>query len=94
MTGAGFDVVWNGGPLLPDRPERTMLPICRDEEYDLINARQDRADRPPDPMGRCCACGCGAVLPKRARRRGRSIQFRHGHHRKGLPSPLRGRVRT
>jgi len=93
MTGADLIVVWSGGELLPPRPERTALPILRDYEVDLEDARQDRADRELDPEGRICGCGCGGRLLKRARRRGIVPRFLHGHHRKGLPSPLRGRVR-
>ena len=87
-------VIWSGGELLPDRPERTMLPVMRDYWADLADLRESREHRPANTDGRICACGCGAVLPKRARRRGKLPTFAHGHHGRGKVSPLKGRVRT
>jgi len=92
VTSADLVVVWNGGELLPPRPERTMLPIDRDQDADRKERQVEQ--RPPDPSGRICRCGCGGVLRAQARRKdGRlkcrewGVRFLHGHH-------MRGRVRS
>ena len=95
MTGAvDLVVVWNGGELLPPRAERTSLPILRDYESDLDDARRDRDGRELDPEGRICRCGCRGRLLKRARRRGIVPSYLHGHHMRGKVSPPKGRSRS
>lgn len=58
----GFEVVWNGGPLLPPRPES---PWARFEQVGSGGrAKKPELDPiPPDPA--LCACGCGARMERR-----------------------------
>lgn len=86
-----YDVIWHGGmlgrdggtrgELLPDRQDRSSLPVSADphdrERYahraEILARDRDHARRlqiDPAPAGaRTCACGCGAVLPPQLRRK-------------------------
>ena len=71
---SSLEVCWNGGPLLPPRPERTAT-IYSDAP----------GERKPLPSviftGRFCGCGCGQelVYSRKTNRGKRANLFRPGH---------------
>jgi hypothetical protein len=71
-----FDVVWNGGPLLPPRPERTAA-LFSDTPGEAESV--ERTVR----TGRYCKCGCGQELvyssTTRQKKREKASQFKAGH---------------
>lgn len=70
-----FEVTWNGGPLLPPRPERTAA-IYSDSPGERETVRPDVIR-----TGRFCACGCGEemVYSRTTNRAKRVPKFKPGH---------------
>jgi len=79
-----YEVVWSGGPLLPDYPWASGLAVLQ------RSARKAKACAAPPTMlapprgAAVCACGCGEriVTKRRAKLVPTHPRFLRGHHRK------------
>jgi hypothetical protein len=69
---SSFEVTWNGGPLLPPRPERTAPCYAPGEPTDAVRT------------GRYCACGCGQEMIYKAKTAKNNALFKPGHSKRAV----------
>lgn len=82
-----MEVVWNGGPLLPERCEgvgpmwRNMLTEREAGLFVRVMAAGTRIETAIG-TGRLCACGCGEEMKysKTTKKKYRQALYRSGHH--------------
>ena len=101
-----YEVVWNGGALLPDYPWASGLSVPSERTRSGRTGRvwKDPDDAPtmlaPTDAHIFCACGCGEQIVTTDQRRGKSLarpRFLRGHHtrlahrRPRVNTPWRGR---